>query len=226
MRDLTVPEQKEIWDRRNANEALRSLPPDPRVLSYIGDLPQQSRRALDIGCGNGRHLKQLAEIGWRATGIDWSNEALVQSRETLAGFEQTVNILSADYRKLNYGGNYFHVILAIDVIHHGKKRDLERAIAEIKRIKAISGTALICLPGIRKAPAEHQADFIDEQTVVLRSGLEVGIPHHFIKESDIGTLFRAFKNISADKVVLPMPAGMEPLHSMHENEWYWIKVSG
>ncbi|MCB1216172.1 class I SAM-dependent methyltransferase [bacterium] len=226
MRDLTVPEQKEIWDRRNANESFRDLAPDPRVLHYIGDLPQQSRRALDLGCGNGRHLLQLAEIGWRCTGIDWSTEALVQTRQALSGFEQTTSVLNGDFRRTTFSGNYFHLILAIDVIHHGKRRDLERAIAEIKRIKAISGDVLVSLPGMRNAPAEHQADWIEEQTVVLRNGLEVGIPHHFIKEEDIGKLFRTFRKISAERVVLPMPPGVEPLHSMHENEWYWIRLSG
>src|SRR5690606_38403191 len=104
------------------------------------------------------------------------------------------------------------------VIHHGKKRDLERAIAELKRVKAISGEAIISLPGMKNAPAPHQAEWVEEQTAILPSGLEVGIPHHFIKEEDIGRLFRAFRNVSAERVVLPMPAGLEPLHSMHENE--------
>lgn len=226
MVDLTFPEQKTVWDRRNSNNSLRNLQPDPRVMNYIGDMPQMSRRALDIGCGNGRHLKQLADLGWRCTGLDWSHEAIAQCRELLHGYEKQVRLITEDYRKLSFSGNYFHLILAIDVVHHGRRRDLERAIAEIKRVKAISGTALISLPGFRNAPAPHQAEWIEDQTVILHSGLEAGIPHHFIKEEDIGKLFRTFKNIEAERVVLPMPAGKQPLHSMHENEWYWIKVSG
>ena len=226
MRDLTVPEQKMIWDRRNANDSLRRLSPDPRVIQYIGDLPQQSRRALDIGCGNGRHLRQLAEIGWRCTGMDWSNESLQQTREAIAGFEQHTTVVKCDFRKTGFNGNYFHLILGIDVIHHGKKRDLERAIAEIKRIKAISGQALISLPGMRNAPTEHQADWIEKQTCILRNGLEVGIPHHFVTEEDIPVLFRTFKTVDVNRVVVPMPAGVKPLHSMHENEWFWIRVAG
>ena len=226
MRDLTVPEQKEIWDRRNANESLQIIPPDARVMQYVDNLPNQARRALDIGCGNGRHLKQLAEMGWRCTGIDWSNEALVQTRKAIAGHEMTTQVLNSDYRRTNFNGNYFHLILAIDVIHHGKSRDLYRAIAEIKRIKAISGEALISIPGLRNAPTREQADWVEDQTVILRNGLEVGIPHHFIREEEIGHLFRAFRNIAAERVVLPMPPGMERLHKDHENEWFWIRVSG
>lgn len=226
MRDLTVPEQKEIWDRRNANESLKSLPPDPRVLQYMGNFPHLARRALDIGCGNGRHLKQLAEIGWRCTGIDWSNEALQQTRAALAGHEMTTSIINSDFRRLGFSGNYFHMILAIDAIHHGRLKDLMRSIAEIKRVKAISGEALLSLPGMRNAPAQDQAEWIEEQTVILPSGLEVGIPHHFIREEEIGNLFRAFRNVAAERVVLPMPPGVEPLHKEHENEWFWIRVSG
>jgi SAM-dependent methyltransferase len=226
MRDLTVPELKEIWDRRNANESLKSLPPDPRVLQYIGDFPHQARRALDIGCGNGRHLKQLAEIGWRCTGIDWSNEALLQTRDALAGHEMTTTVLNKDFRRMGFSGNYFHMILAIDVIHHGRSKDLKRSIAEIKRVKAISGEALLSLPGLRNAPAQDQAEWIEDQTVILPNGLEVGIPHHFIREEEIGNLFRAFRNVAAERVVLPMPPGKKPLHKGHENEWFWIRVSG
>jgi len=34
------------------------------------DLPDSAPRAIDVGCGNGRHVRFLNEVGYRAFGID------------------------------------------------------------------------------------------------------------------------------------------------------------
>ncbi|MFT4109975.1 class I SAM-dependent methyltransferase [Propionicimonas sp.] len=38
--------------------------------------PAEHRRALDIGCGRGRHSALLAERGWEVTGVDFVPEAI------------------------------------------------------------------------------------------------------------------------------------------------------
>lgn len=38
------------------------------------------RRVLDVGCGDGRHLAQDTQAGWRATGVDFSPAAVERAR--------------------------------------------------------------------------------------------------------------------------------------------------
>ena len=32
--------------------------------------------ALDLGCGSGKNVLMLAELGWRVTGVDWADEGI------------------------------------------------------------------------------------------------------------------------------------------------------
>ncbi len=50
------------------------LLPDPTVVSEIA--PLVPGRALDLGCGSGRHALWLAEQGWDVTGVDFSRSGL------------------------------------------------------------------------------------------------------------------------------------------------------
>lgn len=68
------------WDRRweeRAAEPRRE--PSAVVRSALEGL--SPARALDLGCGSGRHAVWLAEQGWEVTAVDFSAEALRQGRE-------------------------------------------------------------------------------------------------------------------------------------------------
>lgn len=54
----------------------------PQVLRDVieGPRPLPAGRAIDLGCGMGRHAIFLAEHGWRVTGIDSSGRALRTAR--------------------------------------------------------------------------------------------------------------------------------------------------
>ena len=50
--------------------------PDEALVSGIASGSLAGGRALDIGCGNGRNTRFLAENGYTATGIDISGEPI------------------------------------------------------------------------------------------------------------------------------------------------------
>ena len=52
-----------------------------RFLSYL----PPTARVLDIGCGPGYHMAWMEAQGFRATGIDLSNEMLIQARLHVRG---------------------------------------------------------------------------------------------------------------------------------------------
>ena len=89
------PVRAEDWDRRWREKALHVRgEPSSIVASALEDVPPG--RALDLGCGSGRHAVWLAERGFRVTAVDFSEEALRQGRERAAEAEVDVAWVHAD----------------------------------------------------------------------------------------------------------------------------------
>ncbi|QDQ97815.1 class I SAM-dependent methyltransferase [Tomitella fengzijianii] len=59
-------------------------------------------RALDCGCGTGRHSVKMAERGWEVVGVDYVGKALARARTRAAhaGVADRVRFLSADVAHL------------------------------------------------------------------------------------------------------------------------------
>jgi SAM-dependent methyltransferase len=57
--------------------------PGPEILDRVlgGDLAGRGRRALDVGCGNGRDAIYLAKKGWEVTAVDLEERAISKARE-------------------------------------------------------------------------------------------------------------------------------------------------
>lgn len=71
------------WDERYASSDLVwGAPPNPVVVEFATSLPHG--RALDLGCGEGRHSLWLATRGWEVVGTDFSAVALDKARRIAA----------------------------------------------------------------------------------------------------------------------------------------------
>jgi len=71
--------EREDWNRRFRERGLvHGGEPDPTVVAEIEALAPG--RALDLGCGQGRHGVWLARRGWKVTGVDFSDVALTVAR--------------------------------------------------------------------------------------------------------------------------------------------------
>lgn len=71
------------WDERyTASELVWGSPPNPVVVEFATSLPHG--RALDLGCGEGRHSLWLATRGWEVVGTDFSEVALDKARRIAA----------------------------------------------------------------------------------------------------------------------------------------------
>ena len=71
---------REDWDRRYAGrELLWTGEPNRLLVAETAGL--RPGRALDIACGEGRNAVWLAEQGWQATGVDFSEVALAKARQ-------------------------------------------------------------------------------------------------------------------------------------------------
>lgn len=99
--------------------------------------------ALDIGCGNARHLIPMARKCRVAVGIDSSMEMVRVARENVTGLHNVV-LVCGDACALPFPDELFDAALFIAALHNirGRKNRV-RALCELKRVLNHDGRALI-----------------------------------------------------------------------------------
>jgi SAM-dependent methyltransferase len=103
------------WDRRWLDKRLHAHGDASSVV--IGVLEGVATgRALDLGCGSGRHAVWLAERGWQVRAVDFSREALRQARERAAQLGVEVDWIEADLVTYEPPGASFDLVL-ISYLH-------------------------------------------------------------------------------------------------------------
>lgn len=72
-------EDRELWERRYGDaQSVWGWAPNRFVAEVLGPLP--AGRALDLAAGEGRNALWLADLGWRATAVDFAENALARGR--------------------------------------------------------------------------------------------------------------------------------------------------
>jgi SAM-dependent methyltransferase len=118
-------------ERANRTIALE----EPAVHGLLADVPPG--RALDVGCGTGRHTAWLAAAGHDVVGIDPSPQMLARARERLPGVE----FRDGDVGALPAAdGEAALVVCALALSH---VPSLDAALAELARVLAPAGLLVV-----------------------------------------------------------------------------------
>jgi SAM-dependent methyltransferase len=120
------------------NRAIRAE--DPVMAGLLEELgPGDGRRAVDAGCGTGRHTAKLAERGWDVVGVDGSPEMLEVARERVPG----ADLREGDLRELPVEDAWADVAVCALALSH--LPDLA-AMGELGRILRPGGVLLLSNP--------------------------------------------------------------------------------
>lgn len=84
------------WEWRDVPETWRPL--------LEGETRLAPGRALDVGCGTGRDAVHLTKHGWRVTGVDFAEDALVKARRRAADEGVEVEWIQGDVGRLDQLG--------------------------------------------------------------------------------------------------------------------------
>jgi SAM-dependent methyltransferase len=188
----------EAWDRRWATAEGRAdwLDPEPEVRDVVPVLKARGAiKALDLGCGVGRHALFLAEAGFAVEAIDGSPVGIAEAGRTAAARGLSLNLREAPADALPFPEGAFDYVLSWNVIYHGNQGDVGRRLAEIWRVLRPGGLYQgTMLPtrnsnyglGRRIAPDTFVNDAIEERAH----------PHFYCDAAGVAALFAGFELLS------------------------------
>jgi SAM-dependent methyltransferase len=130
----------EAWNRRYAGtELVWTAQPNRFLVSETADLTPGG--ALDVACGEGRNAVWLAEQGWRATGVDFSDVALGKARGLAEARAVEVDWVQADVVAHRPGERAFDLVVVFYLqLAEAARRPALRAAADAV---AVGGTLLV-----------------------------------------------------------------------------------
>jgi SAM-dependent methyltransferase len=158
-------------------------------------------RALDLGCGLGRHVAFLDELGCEAWGIDHSATAVEQGRGWLArrGSQHlSERLVVGDAGAMPWPDGHFRVVVSHGVLDSMPSSVAAAAISECHRLLSAEGLAYIDL--VSGDDGQHGREFAGELTVP--SGHEAGTIQRYFNWSAIERLLAGrFQIIDATHVL-------------------------
>ena len=111
-----------------------------------GDAKNTSGAVLDIGCGQGLFLKQFADRGWRAVGIEVSSSAAFHARDVLG-----LEVLVGERATGELENNSFDIIGLWHVLEHATEP--KTLLSEARRVLKKNGKLLLSVPNFSSLEA-------------------------------------------------------------------------
>jgi len=114
------------------------------VSEHLGDV--SGLRILEVACGRGGFVRQLARAGAIVTGCDFSGAALHAARLKLCnnGQPPPVTLVQGDAQSLPFAGDSFDVVISCETIEHLPQ--VQAALAEMHRVTRPGGKLYLTTP--------------------------------------------------------------------------------
>ncbi len=162
---------------------------------------EKAEKILDLGCGAGRHIVYLAEKGFKTYGIDAAKEGIRMTKKSLKERGLRANLRIGNiFNKLPYPNDFFDAVIGVQVLQHGRIRQIKSAIKEIERILRPEGLLFLTLCGrYSKGKIRYcivkTAQKIAPRTYKPTIGNEAGLTHYIYDKREIQKHYKNFKII-------------------------------
>jgi tellurite methyltransferase len=210
------------WDLRwgTAEGRAEWLMPDPDVSEVAEELAGRpgTVRALDLGCGVGRHGLLFARLGLDTTAVDLAEQGLAEVRRNAEAEDLTIRTLAAPMTDLPFPTGTFDYVLAFNVIYHGDPTVVRSTFAEIRRVLAPGGIFQGTMLSKRNAGfgvgAEIAPNTFVREATAKEDDDDKSHPHFYCNAAELTELLSGFELTSLRDVTQRKPGA-----------WHWQFVA-
>jgi SAM-dependent methyltransferase len=192
---------KQIWEDywRSGEDHWWWKRPAPEVVEFIASQsPQERPDVLDLGCGPGRHAIAFAGAGFTVTASDASEEAIAH----LAGWARDLSLhirtLVGDVTSESLPEESFDIVLAYNVIYHGRRRQFAAAIQRVRRLLRSDGLFYFTCP-TREDGKYGFGPEVAPHTFLCDKSVTPGDIHYFADQADLDRMLSGFQEIYRKK---------------------------
>ncbi len=188
------------WEQYWGEESNRGywLEPDRAVIELKDSLDaSQIRDVLDLGCGIGRHALLFAELGFKVTAVDSSQEALDVLRKSAEEKGVPVEIIEGDYSEDLFPEQTFHLVVAYNVLYHGYRQTFKDAVNLVHGWLKPGGLFFFTCP-TRRDDRYGNGEEEAENTYRPLNSIHPGDIHYFSNEADIEEFLSKFSSFTRE----------------------------
>ena len=170
-------------DQRSSWESFYSTNNRPwKGVADLKDVPfAEGSHILEIGCGNGKTAMALTDMGYRVTGVDFSESAIDMCRKIVKG---NTKFLCADVQKMPFDDGKFDGAVIFHVLEHLTEEQQGTAVKEIERV--LKNDSPIMIKAFSKGDMRSDKGIrIDDSTVIRGNG----IMYHYFTKDELCQLF-------------------------------------
>ena len=164
------------------------------VRHYSGIVPS----GLDLGCGKGRHVVLMRELGIEAYGLDVSERAIEFAAAWLKSKGFCADLAKGSMSHLHYPDMKFDFVFSHGVFDHALESVRLAATAEVERVLKPEGVFFVSVISDRDS-AYGAGRQIEDETWLVEEGFESDIPQAFF---DLQRIQREFGRFKIESVVL------------------------
>ncbi|MCK4393329.1 class I SAM-dependent methyltransferase [Candidatus Bipolaricaulota bacterium] len=180
------------WDRLSEGDRAYWDAPAGAVVEFAYRLKREGKRKVyDLGCGLGRHLLFLAQMGFDVCGSDLSERAVEEARKRLFTLSLRGHVKLGDMVKIQEPDDTYDAVIAYNVVYHAYPKGMRTTIKEIHCILKAGGLLLVTFQA-KSTPSFLKGTRVTAATVVKHGGPEDGIPHTYLNRDEILSLLSSF----------------------------------
>lgn len=174
-----------------------------RLISFFKK--NKVKKVLDIGCGTGDHILQLAKNGFFVYGIDSSEEAIALAKQKFKSSKLKGNLSNFSmHKKLPFKDCFFDAVISLRTLNHGTSEQIKRVIKEINRVNRKEGFIFITALKIPRPKTKKgittlnklKVKIIKPRTYFSLQGREKGITHYIFNKKILLSLLKDSKIIN------------------------------
>ncbi|MCW7492347.1 class I SAM-dependent methyltransferase [Leptospira sp. 2 VSF19] len=118
---------KNVWDEHYERPKSKLAFPDENLVRLLSRIQPKNRKALDFGCGSGRHSYLLEKEGYLVTGCDNAKTTIDQLNEE----SPSIRFLHTPNTTLPFSPKEFGLIVSWGVFHYNKREDAKNLLSNL-----------------------------------------------------------------------------------------------